>query len=141
MPPIATTTVHQTEWPSGCGKLKSLMLPLQPKFLDVLANRVLVFDGAMGVSIQAYNLTPEDFDGKEGCNDILSVTRSDVIEEIHASFCAVGVDVLETNTFGASRFKLAEYGIEDRHDEINAAAVAIARDRKSTRLNSSHLGI
>src|SRR5579859_3899258 len=99
----------------------------RPKFLDLLSERVLVFDGAMGVSIQAYNLTSEDFGRKEGCNDILSVTRPDVIEEIHASFCAVGVDVLETNTFGASRFKLAEYGIEDRHDEINDAACAIAR--------------
>src|SRR5438552_15391662 len=87
-------------------RLLTPMSSLRPKFLDLLSERVLVFDGAMGVSIQTYNLTTEDFGGKEGCNDILSVTRADVIEAIHASFCEVGVDVLETNTFGASRFKL-----------------------------------
>ncbi len=98
-----------------------------PSFLDVLAERVVIFDGAMGSSIQTFNLGAEDFGGKVGCNDFLSVTRPDVIERIHAGFCTVGVDVLETNTFQASRLKLAEYGLQDRHDEINRAAVEIAR--------------
>ncbi|HLH72265.1 MAG TPA: homocysteine S-methyltransferase family protein, partial [Chloroflexota bacterium] len=107
----------------------------QRTFLDVLAERVLIYDGAMGTNIQTYNLNATDFGGKEGCNDFLVITRPDVIEEIHASFCAVGVDVLETNTFGANRLKLAEYGLVERHDEINRAAVAVARraaDRYAT---------
>lgn len=81
----------------------------------------------MGTSIQGYDLTAEDYGGKEGCNDLLVLTRPDVIEQIHASYCAVGVDVLETNTFQASRLKLGEYGLADRVDEINRAAVALAR--------------
>ena len=107
----------------------------QRSFLDVLSERVLIYDGAMGTNIQMFDLTAEDFGGKEGCNDFLVVTRPDVIEEVHAGFCAVGIDVLETNTFGANGLKLAEYGIADRHDEINQAAVAVARraaDRYAT---------
>jgi 5-methyltetrahydrofolate--homocysteine methyltransferase len=96
-------------------------------FLDELAKRVLVYDGAMGTQIQSFPLTADDFGGKEGCNDFLSVTRPDVIEEIHRRYVAVGVDVIETNTFQASSLKLAEYGLEDRHDEVNRAAVEVAR--------------
>src|SRR5690348_8013545 len=81
----------------------------------------------MGTAIQGFNLTAEDFGGKEGCNDLLAVTRPDVIEEIHAGYLAVGVDVLETDTFQASRIKLDEYGIGDRVGEINRAAAAVAR--------------
>src|SRR5262245_10621853 len=99
----------------------------RPLLLDVLAERVLVYDGAMGSTIQAYNLTPDDFGGKEGCNDLLSVTRPDVIEDVHAGYCAVGVDVIETNTFQASRIKLDEYGIGDRVHEINLSGARLAR--------------
>jgi 5-methyltetrahydrofolate--homocysteine methyltransferase len=99
----------------------------RPRFLDVLSQRVLVYDGAMGSTIQSYNLTAADFGGKEGCNDLLSVTRPDVIEEVHAGYCAVGVDVVETNTFQASRIKLDEYGIGERVHEINLAGAQLAR--------------
>ena len=97
------------------------------RFLEELSRRVLVFDGAMGTSLQRYELTAADFGGKEGCNDFLAVTRPDVVEEVHRSYCAVGVDVLETDTFQASTIKLAEYGLQDRHDEINRAAVQVAK--------------
>jgi len=107
-------------------------------FLDVLRERVVIYDGAMGTSIQTYNLTSSDFAGKEGCNDLLVVTRPDVIEEIHRSFCAVGVDVLETNTFQANRLKLDEYGIGDRIGELNRAAVAIARRAASRYATPEH---
>jgi 5-methyltetrahydrofolate--homocysteine methyltransferase len=98
-------------------------------YLNALRERVLVFDGAMGTSIQLYELTPEDFGGQalEGCNDYLVITRPDVIEEIHASFLAAGCDVLETDTFRSNRITLAEYGLGDRVDEINIAAARVAR--------------
>jgi 5-methyltetrahydrofolate--homocysteine methyltransferase len=104
-------------------------------YLDALQERVLSFDGAMGTSIQGYDLTAEDFGGKEGCNDYLALTRPDVIEEIHASFIEVGCDVLETDTFNASRLRLAEYDLADKVHELNLAAAQIARrvaDRSST---------
>lgn len=104
-------------------------------YMAAVRDRVLVFDGAMGTSVQRYELTTEDFGGKWGCNDYLPVTRPDVIEAIHASFMAVGCDVLETDSFGSSRLKLDEYGLGDRTVEINRAAAQIARrvaDRYST---------
>ncbi|HEY3109868.1 MAG TPA: homocysteine S-methyltransferase family protein, partial [Chloroflexota bacterium] len=99
----------------------------ESRFLDELARRVLVYDGAMGTQIQAHELSAADYGGKDGCNDFLSVTRPDVIEAIHAAYLEAGVDVLETNTFQSSRLKLDEYGLGDRTDEINRAAVALAR--------------
>jgi 5-methyltetrahydrofolate--homocysteine methyltransferase len=107
----------------------------QSAFLDRLADHVLVFDGAMGTSIQGYDLTAEDFGGKEGCNDYLVLTRPDVIEAIHESFLAVGCDVVETDTFNASRLRLEEYGLGEKTREVNTAAAQIARrvaDRFST---------
>jgi len=107
------------------------------RYLDELAGRVLVFDGAMGTSIQARGLTAADFGGPrwEGCNDVLVRTRPDVIEEIHASFLEVGCDVVETNTFRANRLTLREYGLERDVAELNRTAAALARrvaDRFST---------
>jgi len=96
-------------------------------YLDTLRERVLVYDGAMGTSVQGYPLTAADFGGKEGCNDYLVLTRPDVIEEIHASFMEAGCDVLETNSFGGSRPKLEEYGIGAKTRELNVAAAQLAR--------------
>src|SRR5687768_4036041 len=75
------------------------------RYLDALKDRVLIYDGAMGTSIQRYNLTPEDFGGRslEGCNDHLVLTRPDVIQAIHESFLAVGCDVVETCTRSEER--------------------------------------
>ncbi|GAB4569018.1 MAG: methionine synthase [Anaerolineae bacterium] len=99
------------------------------RYLDAIADHVVIFDGAMGTSIQKYDLTAKDFGGEQyfGCNDYLSITRPDVIEAIHASFLEVGAEAVETNTFRSNRLTLAEYGLQDRVLEINRAAAAIAR--------------
>src|SRR5438045_7013298 len=101
----------------------------QKTYLDSLKERVLIFDGAMGTSVQRYNLTPEEFGGArlEGCNDYLCVTNPRVIEEIHSSFMEAGADVLETATFGSTRPKLAEYGIGDEVYHQNYTAAQLAR--------------
>jgi 5-methyltetrahydrofolate--homocysteine methyltransferase len=97
-------------------------------FRQSLRERVLIFDGAMGTSIQDRNLTPDDFEGKDGCNEFLVLTSPQVIREIHAGFLAVGCDAIETNTFGASRLVLGEYDLADRAHEINRTAARLARE-------------
>jgi len=99
-------------------------------YLEVLENRVVVFDGAMGTSIQARNPTPADFGGEalEGCNDHLVFTRPDLIREIHASFLEVGCDAVETNTFRANRVAIREYGLEGAVVEMNRRAAELARE-------------
>jgi 5-methyltetrahydrofolate--homocysteine methyltransferase len=99
-------------------------------YRDALASGPVIFDGATGTNLQRRNLTADDFGGPEfeGCTDILSVTRPDVIAELHSSFLDVGVDVVETNSFGAFAVPLGEYGIADRAYEISAAAASIARE-------------
>ena len=99
------------------------------RYLDAIDDHVVIFDGAMGTSIQMYDLTIEDYGGQqyEGCVDYLSITRPDVIEAIHASFLNVGSEVVETNTFRSNRLTLDEYGLGDRVLEINRAAAGIAR--------------
>jgi 5-methyltetrahydrofolate--homocysteine methyltransferase len=98
-------------------------------YLDAARTRVVVFDGAMGTNLQLADLTADDFGGPslEGCNEILSVTRPDVVRGVHQSFLDAGVDVVETNAFGAFRVVLAEYGLQDRVEEINLAAARLAR--------------
>ena len=98
-------------------------------YLDAIEDHIVLFDGAMGTSIQNYNLTIEDFGGPqlEGCNDYLVITRPDVIQAIHESFLAVGSEVVETNSFRGNRLTLGEYGLGDRVIEINQAAARIAR--------------
>src|SRR4051812_25214537 len=81
--------------------------------LRAMASRVLLCDGAMGTMIQRAHLTPEDFDGKDGCNEILVDTRPEVIEEIHLAYLRVGADIVETNSFGSTPLVLSEYGIAD----------------------------
>src|SRR5437868_13918950 len=99
------------------------------QFLDALARRVLIFDGAMGTNIQRYQLTAQDYGGQatEGCNEYLVLTKPSVIEEIQTGFLEVGCDVLETNSFTASRLKLDEYGIGALTHEVNLAAAQLAR--------------
>jgi 5-methyltetrahydrofolate--homocysteine methyltransferase len=107
-------------------------------FRECLRERVVIFDGAMGTSIQDRNLTPDDFEGKDGCNEYLVLTRPPVVREIHASFLAVGCDAVETNTFGASRLVLAEYELADRAYEINRAAAELARSVAADFSTPSH---
>ncbi len=107
------------------------------QFLDALAQRVLIYDGAMGTNIQRYQLTAEDYGGTatEGCNEYLVLTRPSVIEEIQEGFLEVGCDVLETDSFTASRLKLDEYGLGNLTHEVNFTAAQLARrlaDRYST---------
>ncbi len=99
------------------------------RYLDAIDDHIVLFDGAMGTSIQSYNLTAEDFGGDhlEGCNDYLSITRPDVIQEIHESFLAVGSEAVETNTFRGNRLTLGEYGLGDETLAVNRAAAKIAR--------------
>ncbi len=97
-------------------------------FRHSLREQVLIFDGAMGTSIQDRNLSPDDFDGKDGCNEILVLTRPQLIREIHASFLTVGCDAIETNSFGASRLVLGEYDLAEQAYEINRAAAQLARE-------------
>src|SRR6201987_841703 len=97
-------------------------------FLQTVAERVVIYDGAMGTNIQFRNPSVDDFWGKEGCNEILVLSRPDIIEDIHASFLQVGCDVVETDTSGATRVVLAEYDLQDKVAEINRAAAKIARD-------------
>ena len=96
-------------------------------FLETLLARVLVCDGAMGTSIHALDLPLSDYQGLENCSEILNLTRPDAIEQIHRSFLEVGCDAVETNTFGANRVVLAEFGLAERTYEINVAAAHIAR--------------
>jgi 5-methyltetrahydrofolate--homocysteine methyltransferase len=96
-------------------------------FLEELGRRVLVYDGAMGTSVQKHNLTVEDFWGKEGCNELLVLSRPDVIRAIHASYLQAGCDVIETDSFGSSSIVLAEYDLQDRTRELNVAAARLAR--------------
>ncbi|MDQ3416657.1 MAG: methionine synthase, partial [Actinomycetota bacterium] len=94
-----------------------------------LSQRVVVADGAMGTMLQEHDLGLDDFEGHEGCNEILSVTRPDVVSAIHDAYFAVGADCVETNTFGANFGNLGEYDITDRIGELAHAGAAVARAR------------
>ncbi|GAB4498169.1 MAG: methionine synthase [Anaerolineales bacterium] len=99
------------------------------RYLDALEKKVLVFDGAMGTSLQTQNLTAEHFGGEQynGCNDYLVISYPEAVEKVHRSFLEAGVDVLETDTFRSNRLTMAEYKLQDRIIEINAAAASLAR--------------
>ena len=95
----------------------------------LLHKRVLLFDGAMGTSIQAQNLNPEDFGGLayEGCNEHLVLTCPEAVTQIHDGFLQAGADIIETNTFGAMSIVLAEYGLHEQTGIINQTAAQLAR--------------
>ncbi len=97
-------------------------------FLQTVRDRVVIYDGAMGTNIQFRNPSVDDFWGKEGCNELLVLSRPDIIKDIHAAFFRVGCDVVETDTFGGARVVLAEYDLQDKVAEINIAAAKIAKE-------------
>jgi 5-methyltetrahydrofolate--homocysteine methyltransferase len=97
-------------------------------FLQVVKDRVVIYDGAMGTNIQFRNPSVDDFWGKEGCNELLVLSRPDIITDIHAAFFKVGCDVVETNTFGSTRVVLAEYDLQDKTTELNVVAARLARE-------------
>ncbi len=93
-----------------------------------LGQRTIIADGAMGTMLQAANPSLEDFQGLEGCNEILNISRPDIVKAVHREYLEVGVDAIETNTFGANFANLAEYGIEDRIYELAYAGATLARE-------------
>src|SRR5260370_37429504 len=99
------------------------------RYLDALEQKVLVFDGAMGTSLQNQHLTAEEFGGEQynGCNDFLVISYPQAVEQVHRSFLEVGVDVLETDTFRSNRITMAEYKLRERVIEINQTAATLAR--------------
>src|SRR5919199_4853667 len=97
-------------------------------YLDAIRSRVVVFDGGMGATLEQFDLTSEDYGGLEGkCHEALVLHRPDVIEGVHASMVDAGAEVVETDTFQASRLKLEEWGLADHTLEINQRAAEIAR--------------
>ncbi|MDQ0983574.1 methionine synthase [Streptomyces sp. V2I9] len=95
---------------------------------DALATRVVVADGAMGTMLQAQDPTLEDFENLEGCNEILNITRPDIVRSVHEEYFAVGVDCVETNTFGANHSAANEYEIAHRIHELSESGARIARE-------------
>lgn len=103
------------------------------RYLDAIQDHVVIYDGAMGTSIQRYNLTADDFGGEQynGCNDYLVITRPDVIAAIHESFLRVGAEVVETCTFRSNPLTLREYGLQDKtYDQLRGGAVGARRVRQ-----------
>src|SRR4051812_4764454 len=96
--------------------------------LAALRERVVVADGAMGTMLQAHDLSLDDFQGHEGCNEVLNATRPDVVRAVHEAYFSVGCDAVETNTFGANLANLGEYGIADRIHELSLLGAQLARE-------------
>jgi 5-methyltetrahydrofolate--homocysteine methyltransferase len=97
---------------------------------DLLAlarERVVIYDGSMGATILNLQLSADDYGGKEGCNEYLVFHNPSIIENLHASYLELGVDVVETDTFGGSSIKLEEYGLGEQTYELNRAAAELAR--------------
>src|SRR3954453_4628372 len=102
----------------------------KPSYLDAARERVVIYDGPFGTYILQKVFTADDFGGPalEGCNEMLVLTRPDLVAEMHDAFFQVGCDVVETATFGAFAVPLAEYGVADKTHEINLKAAQIARE-------------
>ncbi|MGN6794112.1 MAG: methionine synthase [Streptosporangiaceae bacterium] len=99
----------------------------QKTLRSALAERVVIADGAMGAMLQGSPATLDDFAGHEGCNEILNVTRPDIVRSVHEGYLDAGVDAISTNTFGANLGNLGEYGISDRIYDLSLAGAALAR--------------
>src|SRR5438067_11118009 len=98
-------------------------------FLDAIHSRVVLFDGGMGATLEQFDLTPEDYGGLQGkCHEALVLNRPDVIQGVHESMVEAGAEVVETDTFQASRLKLDEWGLGEHTLEINTRAAEIARE-------------
>jgi 5-methyltetrahydrofolate--homocysteine methyltransferase len=105
-----------------------MFAPRSQALIEAVRSRVVVADGAMGTMIQEANPSLDDFQGHEGCNEILNVTRPELIKSIHAQYLKSGSEAIETNTFGANFANLAEYGIESRIEELAFAGASLARE-------------
>lgn len=111
----------------GIGGQIAYSCPVNPDIRSILNHRVIVTDGGMGTMLQGFDLSLDDFEGLEGCNEVLNVTRPDVVEAIHAAYLDAGADAVETNTFGANLSALGEYDSADRIAELAQTGAAIAR--------------
>ena len=97
-------------------------------FTEELQKRILVLDGATGTAIQKYDLTDEDFLGKKGCNEILNITRPDIIKEIHLKYMKAGADIVETNSFNCNKISMGDYDLTDKVYELSKISSEIARE-------------
>src|ERR1700730_12750345 len=97
-------------------------------FLQLVKDRVVIYDGAMGTNIQKRNPTLDDYWGKENCSEVLVLSRPDIIRDIHADFFRVGCDIVETNTFGGTGLVLGEFDLRDKVREINLKAAQLAKE-------------
>src|SRR5688500_16195229 len=107
------------------------------KIEDILKERILILDGAMGTMIQRHQLEEKDFRGErlkdhphslKGNNDLLSITRPDIIKDIHRQYFEAGADIVETNTFGSTTIAQADYHLEDAVYDLNFESAKIARE-------------
>ncbi|CAB4955753.1 unannotated protein [freshwater metagenome] len=105
-----------------------MFTPRAQALLEAISTRVVVADGAMGTMIQEAAPSLDDFQQLEGCNEVLNVTRPDIIKSIHRRYLDSGAEAIETNTFGANLANLAEYGIESRIGELAEAGAKLARE-------------
>ncbi len=103
---------------------------MSSNYLEVVANKIVVFDGATGTYLQRQNLTADDFGGEhlEGCNELLCATRPELIAQMHGDYLSAGADVVETNSFGSFGVPLGEYDLADRTHELNLSAARIATE-------------
>src|SRR5581483_3164306 len=126
---------RKPEPPSGSSLVQPIEFELMSTLRAALGERVVVADGAIGTMLQASDATLDDFAGHEGCNEILNVTRPDIVTGIHEAYLEAGAECLTTNTFNANLTALGEYGIADRVGELSEASARLARaaaDRYST---------
>ena len=114
--------------------------PMANTFLDILSEKVIVFDGATGTHLQGQNLTPEDFGGENfaGCNEFLVVAKPSAVRAMHEDYLTAGADVIETDSFGGTGIVLAEYGLQDRAYELNRKAAEIAKQMANDFSGSGH---
>src|ERR1700739_3743062 len=114
--------------PLGVGRFKKLK-ESEKALRELLAERILVLDGAMGTMLQQRNLSAADFGGPalEGCNENLVRTRPDVVLDIHRKYFEAGSDIVETNSFGGTPLVLGEYGLQSHAGELNRLAASLAR--------------
>lgn len=111
------------------------------EFKNILDQRILIYDGAMGTKLIAKGLTSQNYGGKDGCSEALNLFSPEVVKEVHKDYINAGCDVIETNTFGGTRITLKEYGLADKVREVNTAAVKIAKDAIAEAANGRRIFI